>query len=180
MIVSPLDGVDGARLIEIERHEDERGFFARTMCEHELAAAGLPARWVQSSVSFNRRSGTLRGMHWQAAPDGEAKLVRVTSGRVWDVILDLRDGSATRGGHAAVELSATSRATLYVPPGVAHGFLTLEGDTEVLYMMSTSYDPAAGRGLRWDDPSFGLPWPRPPAIISARDAGYPDHPWEAR
>ena len=113
-------------------------------------------------------------MHWQAAPDEEVKLVRCTAGRVWDVVLDLRPGSATYGQHAAAELAAADHTMLYVPKGVAHGFLTLEDDTEVFYQMSAPYHPDAGRGLRWNDPAFDLPWPEPPAVISERDATYPD------
>ena len=164
----------GAWIVDVELAEDERGGFARSFCEREFEAHGLAIRYPQCNVSTNRRAGTLRGMHWQARPHAEVKLVRCTRGAILDVIVDLRTGSATRLGWIAVELSARTRRALYVPEGFAHGFLTLEDDTEVLYQMGAVYVPSAARGFRWDDPLFAIDWPRRPAVISARDAGYPD------
>jgi dTDP-4-dehydrorhamnose 3,5-epimerase len=166
--------IGGALLLEVEKLEDPRGFFARTFCEEELAAQGLETRFVQHSLSHSVERGTLRGMHWQAAPHEEAKLVRCTSGRVWDVILDLRPGSPSYRQHFGVELSAFEHNALYVPPGVAHGLLTLTPYTEVYYLMSTPYHPESARGVRWDDPAFGIGWPEPVQAISERDATYPD------
>ena len=160
--------------IELERHEDERGFFARSFCRREFEQHGLEACVAQTSVSFSRRRGTLRGLHWQADPHGEAKLVRVTSGAIWDVIVDLRRGSATFGEWLGVELSAENRRSLYVPRGFAHGFQTLVDDVEVFYQMSTEYVPDAQRGARWDDAAFGIAWPIASPILNDRDASYPD------
>ena len=167
----------GAFVVDLERHSDERGFFARTWCARELAEVGLRGEFVQGNVSFNRRAGTMRGMHWQADPHAEDKLVRVTAGAVWDVMVDLRPGSPTRGEHVGLRLDAGNRTALYIPKGFAHGFLTLADDTEVAYEMSAFYVPEAARGARWDDPAFGIDWPDPPGVtvISERDAGYPDH-----
>jgi dTDP-4-dehydrorhamnose 3,5-epimerase len=166
--------VAGAVVVELDRHVDERGFFARTWCADEFAAAGLPERFVQSSVSWNEHRYTLRGMHWQAAPFGEGKLVRCTRGAIFDVVVDLRPESATYLTHVAVRLDEDNRHALFVPPGSAHGFLTLVDRTEVLYQMDTAHTPDAARGARWDDPSFGIEWPAPPAVISERDRSYPD------
>jgi dTDP-4-dehydrorhamnose 3,5-epimerase len=164
----------GVFVVELERHADERGFFARTWCAREFAEHGLGAELVQANVSFNRRAGTLRGMHWQAEPHAEDKLVRVTAGAVWDVAVDLRPGSATYTRHVGVRLDARNRSALWIPKGFAHGFLTLEDATEVVYQMSAFYAPEAARGLRWDDPAFGIHWPAEVRVISERDAGYPD------
>ena len=153
--------------------EDERGAFARVSCNEEFAAHGLPAAWSQCSLSWNPRSGTLRGMHYQAEPYGEHKLVRCTRGRIFDVAVDLRQDSPTRFGWHGLELSAINRAALYIPPGVAHGFLTLEDESEVFYQIREPYQPGYGRGVRWDDPAFGIAWPRNPVCISYRDASYP-------
>jgi dTDP-4-dehydrorhamnose 3,5-epimerase len=166
--------VRGAYLVEPEHQADERGFFARTWCARDFAALGLAPRLVQSSISFNRRAGTLRGLHYQAPPREEAKLVRCTAGRVWDVVLDLRPGSPTYLAHAGVELSADNRAAVYVPEGCAHGFLTLADGAELLYHMSEYFAPAQARGVRWNDPAFAIPWPAPVAVISDRDRAYPD------
>lgn len=164
----------GAFLIEPERHEDERGFFARTFCADEFAARQLNPVVAQCSVSYNRRRGTLRGLHYQAAPHGEDKLVRCTAGAVFDVIVDLRPGSPTFKRWLGVELGAADRQMLYIPAGFAHGFQTLADDTELLYQMSTPYVPAAARGIRWDDPDLGIAWP-PVAkrVISPRDLALP-------
>jgi dTDP-4-dehydrorhamnose 3,5-epimerase len=164
----------GAYVIEITRVADARGFFARTWCAREARDHGLNEAVVQCNVSFNHRRGTLRGMHWQAPPFAEAKLVRCTRGAVHDVIVDLRDGSPTYGRHAAVVLSAEERNLLYIPEGFAHGFLTLEDSTEVFYQMSQYYSPDHARGFRWNDPRFGIPWPMDPVVISERDRSYPD------
>jgi dTDP-4-dehydrorhamnose 3,5-epimerase len=165
----------GVWRVEVERHEDERGFFARTFDADEFAARGLATRFPQCSVSFNARVGTLRGMHYQAAPHQEAKLVRCTAGAVYDVALDLRPGSPTWGRWTAAELSAANRAALYVPEGCAHGFQTLAEATEVFYQISAAHHPASARGVRWDDPAFAVAWPDAERrVISARDRAYPD------
>jgi dTDP-4-dehydrorhamnose 3,5-epimerase len=164
----------GAFVIELEPQVDERGFFARAFCEREFAAHGLCARYPQSNLSGSLRAQTLRGMHYQAAPHREAKLVRCVSGAIHDVVADLRADSPTRYQWVAVELTARNRRALYVPPGFAHGFLTLEEEAEVLYQMGEFYVPEAARGFRFDDPRFAIAWPRPPLVISERDRGYPD------
>lgn len=166
--------VAGVWIVDPEPHTDERGFFARTWCAREFAERGLSARFVQASVSHNPRRGTLRGLHYQAAPHAEAKLVRCTRGAVYDVALDLRSGSPTYRRHVAVVLDARSHRALYIPEGCAHGFQTLEDDTDVLYQMSTFHAPEAARGVRWDDPAFAIPWPPAERLISARDRAYPD------
>lgn len=149
----------GAFLIDIDPVQDERGLFARTVCEEQFAAHGLGCRFVQQSVSWNPHAGTLRGLHFQIAPDAEIKLLRVTRGAVFDAIVDLRQDSATYGKAFHAELSAANRRQLYIPAGMAHGFQSLEPDTEVLYQMSAPFRPASARGLRWDDPALGIPWP---------------------
>jgi dTDP-4-dehydrorhamnose 3,5-epimerase len=166
--------LNGALLIEPERREDERGFFARTWCQDEFASNGLETCFVQCNISFNKRKGTLRGMHFQADPYPEARLVRCTQGAVHDVIIDLRPRSATFKQHWSVVLSAENRLMLYVPKHFAHGFLTLVNDAEVFYQMSESYHPDAARGVRWNDPAFGLKWPGEVQVISERDQTYPD------
>lgn len=164
----------GVWLITPERRADVRGFFARTWCEREFAAVGIHARWVQSSISFNKTRGTLRGMHYQRPPHAEAKLIRCTMGRILDVVVDLRADSPAFKRHVAVELSAMNREMIYVPHGVAHGFQTLEDDTEVCYLMSEFYAPGSEAGVRWNDPAFGIAWPEPDPILSERDRQYPD------
>jgi len=164
----------GAFLLEPERREDDRGFFARTWCDEEADAAGIAVRWVQCNVSFNRRAGTLRGLHFQAAPHAEAKLVRCTAGAIHDVIVDLRHGSATFGRWFAAELTAANQRALFVPEGFAHGFQTLADDSEVFYQMSAAYRAGAGRGLRWDDPELAIRWPHAQTrTVSARDQSWP-------
>ena len=158
--------------IRIEPHCDQRGFFARTWCEQEFAAHGLNPRLVQCNVSFNSRKGTLRGMHFQIAPHAEAKVVRCTRGSVYDVILDLRPESPMRKQWVGIRLTAQNRTMAYIPEGCAHGFITLEDDTEVFYQMSEFYEPESARGVRWDDPAFGIVWPAKVEVISQRDAGY--------
>jgi len=164
----------GVFLIELERRRDERGLFARSFCVDELARAGLHADFPQGNLSFNARRHTLRGMHYQAAPHGEVKIVGCTAGAIFDVVVDLRAGSPTRLAWCAVELTPASGAQLYIPAGFAHGFLTLADDTEVAYRMGARYVPDAARGVRWDDPRLGIAWPARPAVISERDATYPD------
>jgi dTDP-4-dehydrorhamnose 3,5-epimerase len=167
-------GLEGAFTIEPERVVDERGYFARIFCAEEFARLGLRPDVSQSSVSYNAVAGTLRGMHWQALPHGECKLVRCVRGAVWDVIVDVRPGSDTYRQWWSVELSAANGTMLYVPEGVAHGFLTLARASEVMYQMSDPYVPEAARGVRWDDPAFGIAWPSAPAVMSDRDRTYPD------
>ena len=162
----------GAFVLEPEPHRDDRGFFARSWCHREAAEHGIEVDWVQCNISWNHRRGTLRGMHWQE-PDGEAKLVRATRGSLLDVIVDLRPDSPTREQHVAVELSAENRLALFVPVGFAHGFVTLEDDTEVFYQMSNYYVPGQDRGFRYDDPRFALPWPPGEKIVSERDRSLP-------
>jgi dTDP-4-dehydrorhamnose 3,5-epimerase len=164
----------GAYSIEVERREDARGFFARTWCEEEFRARGLAAHIAQCSISFNPRRGTLRGMHYQAPPHAEAKLIRCTRGRVYDVVLDLRAESPAYLRWDAVELSDDNRRTVYVPEGCAHGFQTLTADTELFYQISAPYRPESARGVRWDDPAFGIRWPEDERLMSERDRTYPD------
>jgi dTDP-4-dehydrorhamnose 3,5-epimerase len=161
-------------LIEPEPRADERGFFARTWCQREFEAHGLQIRWVQCNVSFNKTKGTLRGMHYQVAPYAEAKLVRCTRGAIYDVIIDLRYDSPTFKQWLAVKLTADNRQMLFIPEGFAHGFQTLEDDTEVFYQMSEFYAPDYAKGVRWDDPAFDISWPADERIISERDRSYPD------
>jgi dTDP-4-dehydrorhamnose 3,5-epimerase len=167
-------GLPGAVLIEPQRISDARGFFARTWSAEELAERGLSTRIAQCSISYNGARGTLRGMHYQIAPHAEVKLVRCTAGAIYDVIIDLRPESPTYRRHFGATLSASSRLQLYIPEGFAHGFLTLEDDSEVFYQISEPYAPAAGRGVRWDDPAFAIDWPGEVRVIAPRDASYPD------
>jgi dTDP-4-dehydrorhamnose 3,5-epimerase len=165
----------GAFLIELDRIEDERGFFARTFCRDEFAEHGLATEIVQANTAFNRRNGTLRGMHFQAAPHEEAKLVRCTRGAVYDVIVDLRRDSPTFTRWVSVELTVEKDTMLYVPEGFAHGYQTLEDETETSYLMSQRYEPSAGRGVRWDDPAFGIEWPdEGDRTMNERDRTWPD------
>ena len=164
----------GAFIIKPERLEDERGFFARTWCQREFEAHGLNSRLVQCNISFNKKAGTLRGMHYQAAPYEEAKLVRCTQGAIYDAIIDLRPESPTFKQYTAIVLTAQNRQMLYVPEGFAHGFLTLEDHTEVFYQMSEFYAPEYARGIRWNDPAFNIQWPADVQIISDRDQNLPD------
>ena len=164
----------GAFVIEPERIEDNRGFFARTFCRTEFQGHRLNADLVQCSISFNRRRGTLRGMHFQVAPHTELKLVRCTRGAIYDVILDLRPQSPTFARWVAVELSAENRRMLYIPEGLAHGFQSLVDDTEVFYQVTEYYAPECSRGVRWNDPAFHIRWPFEPSVISERDRALPD------
>jgi len=160
--------------IEPERLEDDRGFFTRSWCCREFEAHGLNPRLVQCDISFSRKRGTLRGMHYQVAPFWEVKLVRCTRGSIYDAIIDLRPESPTFKEHVGVILSAENHKMLYVPEGFAHGFVTLEDRTEVFYQMSEFYSPAHGRGVRWNDPTFNISWPLIPTVVSERDRTYPD------
>ena len=164
----------GAYLVELERNEDERGFFACNWSQREFAERGLVSEFVESNVSFSRKKGTLRGMHYQAAPHGQVKLVRCTAGAVYDAIIDLRRDSPTFKQWTAVELTAGNHLTLYVPLGFAHGFQTLTDDSEVTYQVSSVYHPESAAGVRWDDPAFGIRWPEGERVIIARDREYPD------
>jgi dTDP-4-dehydrorhamnose 3,5-epimerase len=164
----------GAYIIELELRQDHRGFFSRLWDVQEFRRRGLMDRIVQANLSFNRRKGTLRGMHYQVEPYAEAKLVRCSTGAVYDVIVDLRPAAPTYGRWFGVELTASSYRMLYVPEGCAHGFLTLEDSTEVLYHVSQPYTPEAERGVRFDDPAFGITWPARVTVISEKDRSWPD------
>jgi dTDP-4-dehydrorhamnose 3,5-epimerase len=165
----------GVYLIEPERLADERGFFARTFCTEEFSAWGLDPRVAQCSVSFNPKPGTLRGLHYQAPPHAECKLVRCTRGAIYDVAVDLRRDSPMFRRWFAAELSCENRLAMYIPDGVAHGFQTLAVSTEVLYQISGTHVPDSARGVRWDDPAFGIDWPSAvERLISPRDRTYPD------
>ena len=164
----------GAYVIEPVAAADERGFFARTFCAKEFAQRGLAAELIQCSTSFNTRQGTLRGLHYQESPHAEEKLVRVTSGAVFDVIVDLRDTSPTRGRWFGQVLSAENRRMIYIPKGFAHGFQTLQDNSEVFYQISAFYEPASARGIVWNDPALAIAWPDAEnAIVSARDLALP-------
>lgn len=165
--------IAGAFVLDIEPSADDRGFFARQWCARELADHGLVGTLAQASLSFNRARGTLRGMHYQAAPHGETKIVSCSRGAIFDVLVDLRPGPG-QCRWVGYELSAQNHRMLYVPEGVAHGFLTLEPDTEVQYFISAFFEPTAARGARYNDPAFGIRWPGPAEVISPRDATYPD------
>jgi dTDP-4-dehydrorhamnose 3,5-epimerase len=166
--------VAGVMLVSVEPHVDDRGLFARTYDAATFAAAGLPANWPQCNVSWNRSRGTLRGMHYQRAPFEEPKLVRCTAGRIFDVAIDLRPGSPTYCRWVGVELSRERRNALLIPAGCAHGFLTLEDEAEVFYMMGEVFHPEAAAGVRWNDPAFGIEWPLAPTTMADRDASWPD------
>jgi dTDP-4-dehydrorhamnose 3,5-epimerase len=173
MIFTPTD-LPGAMIVDLDRKEDERGFFARSWCRDEFAAHQLNPNLAQCNVSFNKTAGTLRGMHYQTPPYEEAKLVRCTAGALYDVIIDLRPGSRTYLRHLAVELTAENRRALYIPEGFGHGFITLADNTEIFYQMSTFYVPDSQRGVRYNDPAFSIRWPIPIAVVSDRDKTYPD------
>lgn len=166
--------IAGAMLVDPSPAADERGLFARTYDEASFARAGLPVRWPQMNSSWNRRRGTLRGMHYQDARAPEPKLVRCTAGRIFDAIVDLRPASPSYRRWLGVELGADDRRALFVPPGVAHGFLTLDDNTEVFYLMGAEYSAAAAQGVRWNDPAFAVAWPFAPVVMSERDAAYAD------
>lgn len=163
----------GAIVIDLDRHDDERGGFARTYCAREFAEHGIDPTIAQSSLSWNNVRGTLRGMHYQTAPHQEAKTVRVVSGAIFDVLVDVRPGSATFGSWFGVELSAENGRALHIPAGCAHGFLTLQDASVVHYSISAFYEPSAGKGFRWNDPSVGIAWPFEPILINDRDRNLP-------
>jgi dTDP-4-dehydrorhamnose 3,5-epimerase len=165
----------GAFVIDLERREDERGFFARYWCQHEFEAQGLTMSVAQINNSFSQQQGTLRGMHYQIEPYGEAKLLRCIRGAIYDVIIDLRPSSLTYKQWFGAELSAANRTMLYVPEGFAHGFLSLEDDVEVIYLVSQFYTPGHERGVRYDDPAFAIAWPRAIEVISDKDRSWPDY-----
>jgi dTDP-4-dehydrorhamnose 3,5-epimerase len=171
LVATPLAG---AYVVELEPLRDERGFFARTFDAAQFEAAGLDSRIAQCNTSFNAKAGTLRGLHYQAEPHGEGKLVRCTRGAVYDVAVDLRPDSETYCAWFGVELRAGGDASYFIPAGLAHGFQTLQDDSEVHYQMTYHYVPEAGRGVRWDDAAFAIEWPARPTAMSERDATYPD------
>ena len=164
----------GVMVVDVEPHADDRGSFARLQCPDEFASAGRAFSPVQTSLSRNPAAGTLRGLHYQPEPFAEAKLVRTVRGRMFDVAVDLRPDSATFRQWVGQELSADNARALFIPEGVAHGFLTLEPDTDVLYQISPKFQPGHEAGVRWDDPAFAIAWPARPTLISERDATYPD------
>ena len=172
MIFLPAS-LPGIVVIEPEFRADERGFFARTWCEQEFAEHDIPCRWVQSSVSYNKRRGTLRGLHYQTAPCEEAKLVQCTRGAIFDVVVDTRPASSSFGRWLRFELTAENHRMLYIPPGCAHGFQTLRDRTEVQYHMTGQYASEAARGLNWNDPALSITWPEPPTCILPRDENWP-------
>lgn len=163
-----------AYLIALQKHSDSRGFFMRTFCEKEMGEHGLEARFVQMNTNYSAKAGTVRGLHWQEGHHGEAKLVRCISGEVFDAIVDIRPDSPTYRKWQGFHLSETERRLLYVPPGFAHGFLSLTDDAEISYLVSTPYAPGAERGLRWNDPTIGIVWPIPVTIVSDKDESWPD------
>ncbi|MGH8210440.1 MAG: dTDP-4-dehydrorhamnose 3,5-epimerase [Steroidobacteraceae bacterium] len=174
MLFEPLD-IPGAVLVRLERQPDIRGFFARSVCIREFQAHGLPAEFVQSSISYNRRRGTVRGLHFQWAPSREGKLVRCVRGAIHDVLLDLRPDEPTYLEHRAVVLDQDNRDAVFIPAGIAHGFQTLADDSEILYQMTDFHAPEFAAGMRWDDAAFGIEWPiTQDVVISDRDAAYPD------
>ena len=166
--------IAGVVIVEADPHTDERGGFARLHCPHEFAAAGIAFVPVQTSLSTNPQAGTLRGLHFQKAPHAETKLVRVVRGRIFDVAVDLRPESPTYRRWTAAELSAVNLRGLYIPEGVAHGFLTLEPDSDVLYQIAPGHTPGHAAGVRWNDPAFAIAWPTSPTLMSPADAAYAD------
>lgn len=172
MIFTSLS-LPGACIVDIKPLADDRGFLARSFCQNEFSEHTLRTNVAQCNVSFNAKRGTLRGMHFQLAPKSEAKLVRCTRGRIYDVIIDLRQESPTYCRWEAVEMSGSDHRALYVPEGFAHGFQTLEDNSEVFYQMFEFFSPEHARGVRWDDPAFGIHWPLPDPIMSGKDRSYP-------
>jgi len=168
-------GLPGLCVVRLDRHADDRGFFARAFCREEFGEHGLMTGVAQANISRSRHAGTLRGMHFQAPPAAEAKLVRCTRGALFDVGLDLRPGSPTYGRWFGIELRADEHTMLHVPEGFAHGFQTLTDDAEAFYQVSHPYAPEQERGIRFDDPQFGIEWPRPVRVISDKDAAWPDY-----
>ncbi|CAN5152257.1 dTDP-4-dehydrorhamnose 3,5-epimerase [soil metagenome] len=172
-MIFTLTEVPAAVAVDVEKHADPRGFFARVWSSEEFAGQGLSTDFVQANMAFNHRKGTLRGMHYQIAPHQEAKLVRCTRGAIFDAVLDLRPDSPTYRQWAGLELSSDNHRMLYIPEGCAHGYQTLADDTEVFYLVSASYSPQAERGIRYDDPSFGIDWPLDVSTISEKDRAWP-------
>jgi len=166
--------LEGAWIVDINRLEDERGFFARSFCQREFAEHGLNSCVAQCNISYNKQKHTLRGMHWQNSPFQEAKVVQCMQGSIYDVIVDLRLESATFGSHLGISLSAEEHRMLYIPEGFAHGFLTLEDHTALYYLMSEFYAPDYASGFRWNDPFFKIAWPAGAEVISEKDSAYPD------
>lgn len=164
----------GAYIIDVKRLEDERGFFGRSYCENEFAELGLTTGIKQTNVSYNKKKGTLRGMHMQNSPYEETKLVRCTRGAIYDVIIDMREDSETYKQWIGVELTADNYRMLFVPEGFAHGFITLEDNTDVTYQVTQFYTPGSERGIRWNDPAFNIEWPIEPVVISEKDQAHPD------
>lgn len=165
----------GAYIVRLQRIEDDRGFFARTFCEREFAAKDLTTRMVQSNTALTRKAGTLRGLHYQTPPHAEAKLVRCIRGAIYDVMADVRPGSPTFRSWFGVELTAENRTMVYMPEGMAHGYLALADESELFYQVSAFYTPGAEKGIRWNDPAFGIEWPQvSELIISEKDRGWPD------
>lgn len=167
--------IAGVTVVDLEPVSDDRGFFARLHCPQDFAAAGHPFTPAQTSLSRNLAAGTLRGLHYQAAPRAETKLVRAVRGRIFDVSVDLRPDSPTHRRWVGYELSADNGRAMLIAEGIAHGFITLEPDTDVVYQISPAFEPGHDRGVRWNDPAFAIAWPAPPQVISARDAGYADY-----
>jgi len=167
--------LNGAYVVEIDKLNDHRGFFARTWCQKEFDEHNLVSKVRQANVSYNKTKGTLRGMHYQVSPYEETKLVRCTKGAIYDVIIDLRPASSTHTQWIGVELAAGNYKMLYVPENFAHGFITLKDDTEVTYQVSQFYTPGSERGIRWDDPAFGIDWPLAVQVISDKDNSWPDY-----
>ena len=167
--------IEGVVIVDLDVIADERGSFSRLHCPEEFAAAGHPFTPLQTSLSRNAKAGTLRGMHYEGEPHAEAKLVRATRGAIFDVAVDLRTDSPTYLRWTGTELSAANGRALLIAKGMAHGFITLEDDTDVLYQIDRMFEPGHGRGVRWDDPAFAIEWPGPPLVISERDASYPDY-----
>ncbi len=172
--------IEGLRFVDIEPHVDERGFFARTWCAREFAAAGLPERMVQGSISFNRRAGTLRGLHYHAFEFAQSRLVRVVQGAAFMACVDLRPASPTYLAKVEATLEAREHRAIFTPPGIALGFQTLVDDSLIYYLMPEFYEPEHERGVRWDDPAFAIDWPPAECIIIERDANYPDYEPQAR
>ena len=168
--------IAGVFVVEAEPHKDDRGAFARVFCTKEFANAGITFETAQLNLSTNTKRHTLRGMHYQDPPHAEAKFVRAVRGRVFDVVVDLRRESPTHKAWIAVELDARVMNAIFIPEGCAHGFLTLEDDTDILYQMGRHFTPGHDRGVRWNDPAFAIAWPAPPAIIAPKDRDYPDYP----
>ncbi len=169
MLFEPLE-IPGAQRLRLSRHADERGFFARVYCNDEFSAHGLERTCVQASLSYNKKKGTVRGLHFQWPPSREAKLVRCIRGSIFDVLLDLRPDSPGFLRHVALQLDDVEKDAVYIPPGIAHGFQTLSDDTEVLYQMSDVFAPELSTGVLWNDSAFGIEWPLPVSLISERDA----------